>query len=167
MLNDFVRRDGLLYCGDSADRIIPFVVDKIKEFTAKGLPIVFIMDAHDAEDLEFKKFPPHCLYGTEGAAIIDDIKSLVEEYSFAMRVPKNRFSGFFRTNMNQIMKDLKPEMVEVVGLCTHICVMYTVEELCNRDYRVVVHRDGVASFDQEAHAWALKQMAEVLGAEIK
>jgi nicotinamidase/pyrazinamidase len=69
--------------------------------------------------------------------------------------------------MNQIMKDLKPEMVEVVGLCTHICVMYTVEELCNRDYRVVVHRDGVASFDQEAHAWALKQMAEVLGAEIK
>ena len=166
MLNDFVRKNGLLYCGESADRIVSFVVDKVKEFTDKRLPVIFIMDAHDPKDLEFKKFPPHCIYGTEGAAVIDELKSLVEEYSFAIRVPKNRFSGFFRTNMNEIMRDLKPEIVEVVGLCTHICVMYTVEELCNRDYRVLVHRRGIASFDTEAHNWAIKQMSEVLGAEI-
>lgn len=167
MLNDFVKKDGALYCGSSADSIVPFVVGKVGEFISRGLPVIFIADAHDTKDLEFKKFPPHCIYGSEGAAIIDDIKALVEEYSFAIKVPKNRFSGFFRTNLNEILRDLKPETVEVVGLCTNICVMYTVEELCNRDYHVVVYRDGVASFDPEAHQWALKQMAVVLGAEIR
>lgn len=167
MLNDFVKQDGALYCGSSAESIVPFVVDKVREFISLGLPVIFISDAHDAEDLEFRKFPPHCIYGSEGAAIINDLKSLVEEYSFAIKVPKNRYSGFFRTNLNEIMKDLKPETVEVVGLCTNICVMYTVEELCNRDYHVVVYREGVASYDQEAHHWALRQMADVLGAEIR
>ncbi|MFZ5643971.1 MAG: cysteine hydrolase family protein [Bacillota bacterium] len=167
MLNDFVRREGSLYCGESADRIIPFVEEKVREFVSEGLPVIFIMDAHDTEDLEFKRFPPHCIYGTEGAGIIEELKKIIDEYSFVIKVPKNRYSGFFRTNLNQILKDLRSEIIEVVGLCTNICVMYTVEELCNRDYKVVVYRDGVASFDLEAHRWALKQMGEVLGAEIR
>ena len=167
MLNDFVRRDGALYCGEAADRIVPFVKGKVREFVSLGLPVIFITDSHDTEDLEFRNLPSHCIYGTEGAAIIDDLKELVEEYSFFIRVPKNRFNGFFRTNLSQILKDLKPKIVEVVGLCTHLCVLYTVEELCNRDYPVVVYRDGVASYDQEADRWAIRQMKEVLRAEVR
>ncbi|HAG08307.1 MAG TPA: cysteine hydrolase, partial [Desulfotomaculum sp.] len=52
------------------------------------------------------------------------------------------------------------------GVCTNICVLYTVEELCNRDYKVVVYRQGVASFDLQAHNWALVQMESVLGAKV-
>lgn len=167
MLNDFVRRDGALYCGETAGSIIPFVEEKVREFVEAGLPVILIMDAHDPEDLEFEKFPRHCVYGTEGAEIIDELKKLLEEYSFAIKVPKNRYSGFYRTNLNSILTDLRPESVEVVGLCTNICVMYTVEELCNRDYRVVVFSGGVTSFDPEAHLWALKQMKEILGAEVR
>ncbi len=166
MLNDFIRRDGALYCGESAEAIVPFVEGKVKEFVSLGLPVIFIIDAHDPQDLEFKRFPPHCIYGSEGSEVIKELKSLVEEYSFAIRVPKSRFSGFFRTNLNAILKDLDPKKIEVVGVCTHICVLYTVEELCNRDYEVVVHKSGVASFDQEAHSWALRQMEEVLGASV-
>lgn len=166
MLNDFIRKDGSLYCGESAERIVPFVQQKVKEFVARGLPVIFIIDAHDPQDLEFKRFPPHCIYGSEGAELIKELKSPVEEYSFAIRVPKSRFSGFFRTNLNTILTDLKPQTVEVVGVCTHICVLYTVEELCNRDYGVIVHLDGVASFDQDAHQWAIRQMKEVLGATV-
>lgn len=166
MLNDFIRKDGALYCGESAEKIVPFVQEKVREFVLRGLPVIFIIDAHDPEDLEFKRFPPHCIYGTEGSSVIDELKSLVEEYSFAIRVPKNRYSGFFRTNLNTILRDLDPKTVEVVGVCTNICVLYTVEELCNRDYNVVVHRDGVASYDQDAHQWALRQMSEVLGSKV-
>ncbi len=166
MLNDFIRKDGALYCGECAENIVPFVRQKVEEFVARGLPVIFIIDAHDPQDLEFKRFPPHCIYGSEGADVIQELKSPVEEYSFAIRVPKSRFSGFFRTNLNTILTDLKPEAVEVVGVCTHICVLYTVEELCNRDYDVIVHLDGVASFDQDAHQWAIRQMREVLGATV-
>jgi len=46
-------------------------------------------------------------------------------------------------------------------------VFFTVEELSNRNKKVIVYQDGVASFDNEAHAYALNQMQTVLGAEIK
>jgi len=39
--------------------------------------------------------------------------------------------------------------------------------LRNRDYSVVVHRNGVASFDKKAHEFTLAQMKDVLGAEIR
>lgn len=166
MLHDFINPEGPLYCGGQAQKIVPFVVRKVKEFVDAKLPIIFIMDAHDPEDLEFNRFPVHCVYGSPGAQLIKEIADQIEEYSFAMKVHKSRFSGFFRTNLNVILRDLEPEQIEVVGVCTNICVLYTVEELVNRDYRVTVFRDGVSSFDQEAHTWALKQMETVLGAEI-
>ncbi|AEG15055.1 isochorismatase hydrolase [Desulfofundulus kuznetsovii DSM 6115] len=166
MLKDFIDADGALNCGEKGREIVPFVVEKVKEFMAQKEPVIFVMDAHDPEDPEFSRFPVHCVYGTPGAGLIDELASMVEEYPFAIKVPKTRYSGFFRTNLNKILEDLNPAVVHVVGVCTNICVLYTVEELRNRDYRTVVYTKGVASFDEEAHRWALKQMETVLGAEI-
>ncbi|MBE3589084.1 MAG: cysteine hydrolase [Thermoanaerobacteraceae bacterium] len=166
MLKDFIEPDGALYCGEKAKEIVPFVVEKVREFMAKDEPVIFIMDAHDPEDLEFNRFPVHCVYGSPGAQLIDELAELVAEYPFAIKVPKTRFSGFFRTGLKKILEDLEPETVHVVGVCTNICVLYTVEELRNRDYRTIVHTRGVTSFDPEAHRWALQQMETVLGAEM-
>ncbi len=166
MLKDFIDTGGALNCGEKGREIVPFVVEKVKEFMAQKEPVIFVMDAHDPEDLEFLRFPVHCVYGTRGAELIDELATLVEEYPFAIKVPKTRFSGFFRTNLSKILEDLNPAAVHVVGVCTNICVLYTVEELRNRDYRTVVYTRGVASFDDEAHRWALKQMETVLGVEI-
>ena len=44
--------------------------------------------------------------------------------------------------------------------------LYTVGELRNRNYKVVIYRDGVASYDPNAHLWALNQMETLLGAEM-
>ncbi|MFZ5595640.1 MAG: cysteine hydrolase family protein [Bacillota bacterium] len=166
MQNDYVRENGRLFCSDAV-KIISFVEDKVREFVSERLPVVFILDAHDPDDIEFKRLPPHCVYGTEGAQTITELKALVEEYSFAIRVPKSRYSGFFRTNLSEILRDLKPEAIEVVGVSAESSVLYTVEELWNRDYNVIVFRDGIASFDTEAKKWAIGQMAGVLGAKIE
>ncbi|SHF46163.1 nicotinamidase/pyrazinamidase [Desulfofundulus australicus DSM 11792] len=166
MLKDFIDSNGTLNCGKNGRKIVPFVVEKVKEFMNQQEPIIFIMDAHSPEDPEFSRFPIHCVYGTPGASLIDELASLIEEYPFAIKVPKTRYSGFYRTNLSKILEDLNPVAVHIVGVCTNICVLYTVEELRNRDYRTIVYSKGVASFDEEAHLWALKQMETVLGAEI-
>jgi nicotinamidase/pyrazinamidase len=166
MLNDFINPDGALSCGHQAMDIVPVVLEKIRGFISAGLPVIFIMDAHDPEDHEFKRLPVHCVYGTQGARLIKEIEQEVEEYSFTIKVFKSRYSGFFRTNLNTIIRELDPGLVEVVGVCTNVCVLYTVEELRNRNYRVIVYKNGVASSDPEAHRWALEQMETVLGAEI-
>ena len=163
MLEGFLRREYPLFCGPQSEAIIPFVKAKVEEYARAGEPVVFILDSHDPDDLEFKKFPPHCIKGTKEAEVISELRGIAKREVY---VRKKRYSGFFGTNLEEILKKEKPDVVEVVGVCTNICVLYTVEELANRDYQVMVHRDCVASFDQDAHEWAFKQMAKVLGAKI-
>ena len=65
------------------------------------------------------------------------------------------------------MAKLAPEKLIVCGVCTVICVMHTVADARNRDYAVEVPKDCVASFDPEAHEFALKHMEKILGAKVK
>jgi nicotinamidase/pyrazinamidase len=160
MLKDFCVRDRILasdFAGNTyAEPVIPFIAAKAREFAE----VVFICDSHDEDDIEFNRFPRHCVRGTVGAEIIDELKGITGTI-----ITKQRYSGFFNTDLAAFINDFAE--IHVVGVCTNICVQYTVEELCNRDKKVVVYRDGVASFDPEAHEFALKQMEQVLGAEIR
>jgi len=162
MLKDFVDQDGKLYCGEAAQAIVPFVKEKIHEFHAAGEPVIFLMDHHAQDDPEFKMFPPHCVAGTPGAQVIEALPVAPGDY----RVPKTRYSGFFRTNLDEILQKEAPTTVHLVGVCTSICVIYTCSDLRNRDIDVVVYREGVADFDPEAHSFALKSMEKVLGARV-
>lgn len=165
MLNDFIKQDGKLSCGKDAEGTVPLAVKKANEFVNKGFPIILIKDAHTIDDEEFKRFPVHCVKGTQGAEVIEEL-SFLESYPHLYSIEKQRYSAFFDTGLEEILKNQKPAEVHVVGVCTNICVLYTVEELCNRDYKVIVYKDGVASFDIEAHNFALQQMENVLGARI-
>lgn len=163
MLEGFLRKEYPLFCGSQAEAIIPFVKKKIEEYRKTGELVIFIADNHTPDDKEFKKFPPHCIKGTKESEVISELKGIAQREIY---LPKTRYSGFYGTNLEELLEKEKPEIVEVVGVCTNICVLYTVEELANRDYNVVVYKQGVASFDTEAHQWALKQMETVLGAKV-
>ncbi len=54
-----------------------------------------------------------------------------------------------------------------MGVCTNICVLYTAASARMLNYKVTILKDAVASFDQQAHDFALKQMKDVLGVEIR
>lgn len=162
MLKDFLNKNGSLYCGDKSRKIIPFVQKKIDEFHRDGNLVVFICDSHDENDLEFKMFPKHCLTGTDGAQIIDEL--FVEEKDAVVK--KTRYSAFYKTNLDNILKDNKISEVHVAGVCTSICVMDTVGDLRNRDYKVLVYKEGVADFDEKAHQFSLERMQKIYGATI-
>ena len=66
-------------------------------------------------------------------------------------VRKRRFSGFFGTDLDRALAALAPDVVEVIGVCTDICVLHTVADLRNRDYRVVVPGDLVETYDAPGH----------------
>lgn len=166
MLVDFIEEDGKLFCGTQAREIIPFVQEKVREFLDEGHEVIFVADAHDPNDLEFKRFPVHCVNGTPGAELIKEMKDLWREGQCTV-VKKRRYSAFYGTDLERLLHLKDPDEVHVVGVCTNICVLYTVEELCNRDIKTVVYKDGVASFDRNAHLWALEQMKSVLGAEVR
>lgn len=165
VLNDFVHSEGKLNCGEDAEKIIPFIVEKVNDFVQEKHPIILVKDAHIIDDMEFARFPAHCIKETWGAEVIEDL-TFLELYPKVYCIEKQRYSAFYNTNLDEILEVEKPEEIYITGVCSNICVLYTVEELCNRDYKVFVYKDGVASFDPQAHEFALQQMENVLGAEI-
>ncbi len=163
--NDFAKKGGALYF-DGAENVIPKAVELVKEFKSKGYPIIYTRDFHDEDDYEFKIWGTHCVGGTYGSEFVDELKKELEGYEKAIEIRKKRYSAFYETNLENILKELKPEEIHIVGLVTHICVMFTVEELRNRGYETYVHKDGVDSFDKELHNSALRIMKEVLLAKV-
>jgi len=162
MLNDFLDPGGSLYMGAQAREIIPFVARKIAEFRAPGRVVIFVGDAHAPEDREFRYFPPHAVKGSWGARIIPELPPAPGDY----QVEKTRYSAFAHTNLDDILQQEQVEEVHLVGVMTSICVMETIKELFDRDLPGLVYRQGVADSDPEAHAFALKQMQRVLGAQV-
>ncbi len=162
MLNDFLAPGGALYCGDAARRIIPEVKRHITATRRGRGKVIFICDAHAPDDVEFARFPPHAIAGTRGAQIIDELPVKPGDET----IEKGQLACFYGTRLEAILRRLKPQAVHVVGVCTSICVMSAVADLITRGYEVVVHRDGVADFDPEAHAFALKHMERIWGAQV-
>lgn len=159
MLKGFLEEEGTLFCGQGSRKIIPGVVKLLLQ--KKGAEVIFICDSHKPDDAEFKMFPAHCVEGTEESQVIPELAKFK-----GLRINKTRYSAFFGTNLEQVLRDIVPDKVIVVGVCTDICVLHTVTDLRNRDYMVEVPRNCVASFDEAAHQFALGHMEKVLGAQI-
>lgn len=171
MQNDFVAEKGAL-SSQAARDIVPYIQAKVKKTLQDGDEVVFTLDTHLEDDAEFDKFAPHCVHGTWGQELIPELMELVVDHLDQVHwVEKNRYSAFFRTDLEEYLglgKSQEPPVseVEMVGVCTNICCYFTAEELANRDVPTKVFAAGVASFDQNAHEFALEQMQSVLGVDV-
>jgi nicotinamidase-related amidase len=162
MLNDFIDEKGVLYCGKSAQDIVPFVRERLRIFREKGDTVIYLQDSHDENDREFEQFPKHCVAGTWGSQIIEELAPSPGEKV----IPKTRFSGFYGTDLETTLISAGADEAEVTGVCTSICVMDTVGGLANRDYKISVPLKGVADFDPQFHEFSLKRMERLYGAKI-
>jgi len=135
------------------DTITPKIIKLIEDFGNDA--IAFIKDNHEANALEFKKFPAHCVIGTEEADLVDELIPFEQN---GLVYPKNSTSTMFAPNfMRDIdaMKNLRE--IVVTGCCTDICVMNLVIPLINyldqinRNVKVIVPKNAVETYDAEWH----------------
>ena len=118
MQKDFI--DGSLGTKEAV-AIVPNVVEKIKNFEGN---IIFTRDTHHENYLdtqEGKKLPVvHCVENTEGWEIAKELKAL-PEYDKAAIIDKPTFGSL---NLGMYLMGVKDvESVELIGLCTDICVI--------------------------------------------
>lgn len=165
--------NGFCVSGNLASPRLGAVVPRIREYLERelehGAQVIFLADTHEPDDPEFAMFPPHCVRGSGEELVVPELADIAAQ---AIVIPKRRYSGFFGTDLEARLAALAPDVVEVVGVCTDICVLHTVADLRNRDYRVVVRRDLVETYDSPGHEgdeinrFSLAHMKDVLGAEI-
>lgn len=112
MQNDFI--DGSLGTKE-AQAIVPNVKKKIQEYQNRGDEIIFTRDTHQSDYLdtpEGKKLPVvHCIEGTKGWQIADGLEAEGCTY-----IDKPTF-GWTHWNERTFQE------IEMVGLCTDICVV--------------------------------------------
>lgn len=162
MLKDFIHKDGALTTGPAGEEIIGFIKNKTKEFRDKKYPIIYICDNHEEDDKEFDMFLPHCIAKTKGSEIIEQL----EVKDGDKIINKRRYSSFFGTDLDLYLREKGVDEIYLVGVCTNICVLYTAADARNLAYKVNIYKDGVASFDEEAHKFALKEAGNTLGCKI-
>lgn len=162
MLNDFIKPGGALYIGPAAEKVVPAVRSRVELFRQSGAPVIFICDRHLSGDLEFEMFPPHCLEGDPGGEVIDELSPRPEE----RLIYKRRYSSFFGTELDLTLRELGVGELELTGVVTNICVLYTAADARMLNYRVVVNADAVAGIDEQSHRFALQEMEKTLGVTV-
>lgn len=163
MLNDFVHPDGVLFVGRQVEGVIATIRDLLETRRERGDLIIYVCDAHREGDPEFKLFPPHCVAGTWGAQVVAELAPEKRD----ILLPKTKFSAFCGTPLDLILREEGITSLEITGVCTNICVLYTCASARMLHYEVTVFREGVTSFDLEAHEWALREMEKTLRAEVR
>lgn len=167
---DFVASDGALTTGVPGQAIEAGIVRTAKDFIESGDFVVMAVDKHDADDTyhpENRLFPPHNLAGTKGRELYGGLKPLYEENQEKVYwIDKRHYSAFSGTDLDIRLRERGINEVHLIGVCTDICVLHTAIDAYNQGYKIVIHKDGVASFDPVGHEWALGHFANTLGAEV-
>lgn len=169
---DFVADDGKLTCGVPGQAIEDSIVKLTEEFIDKGDFVAFGIDAHEDGDTyhpESKLFPPHNINGTAGKELYGKLKDVYEKNKDSEHIfyfDKTRYSAFAGTNLELKLRERQIEEVHLVGVCTDICILHTAIDAYNKGFKIVIHKDGVASFNEGAHEWALEHFKNTLGAKV-
>jgi nicotinamidase-related amidase len=149
MQNDFIN--GTLGT-DEAQAIVENVKRKIADCRERGYEIIFTRDTHQDDYLntnEGKYLPvEHCIEGTEGWKIAEGL-----EVPDAIYINKSSF-GFMD------WKSYHLEDVEIVGLCTDICVASNalIIKAAYPEIKVCVDARCCAGVTPESHEAALATM---------
>lgn len=157
MLKDFVEHGAPLEV-KPARRIVKNIKSHIDEARKQGIPIIYVCDNHQKDDPEFRLWPRHAVQGTKGAEVVGDIMPKKGDTI----VYKKTYSGFFETELDDVLKKFGIDEVTITGVVTNICVLYTAADAYMRGYKVNILEDCVAGLNEDDHRFALRQIKEVL-----
>lgn len=125
-----------------------------------GVPVVFIQEAHRPDLVDFGREldgseDVHCLEGDPRTELaVAELGITDADYT----IRKRRYSAFFGTDLEILLKGLKGETLILCGGLTDVCVHYTFVDAHQMDYHARVVEDCVAGSSEEAHEAALNAM---------
>ena len=141
MLNDFVI--GKLGSEPAKKVVLPN--KELISFAHKNnIPVIYTCDSHLKDiDFEFTKWDNHALKGDKGSEILDELKPKESDYI----IYKRRYSAFFHTDLDLLLKELKVDTLIVTGVQTHICVIHTLASAFMNGFNTVLVSDATSSPD--------------------
>ena len=144
-------------CGGVA--IIPTVKRVLGAFRKAGRPVIFSRHVHHPDDLDVGImgwwWEGKCLEGSPESEVHPELAPLPSEKV----IFKHRYSAFYNTDLETVLRCLKVEDVVIAGTMTNMCCESTARDAYYRDYRVFFLADGTGSITEEMHLASLLNLA--------
>ncbi len=115
----------------------------VKAARAKGVPVIFVNDAHDSRfDREIELWGEHGMVNTQGGTPLAEFD--VQESDII--IPKRRYNEFFQTDLDLTLRELGIDTLIAVGCDTNICVLQTLAGAYFLGYKSIVPADATGTF---------------------
>lgn len=165
MQHDFVDPSGVYPCVDASTKVL--AIKKLADLArATGVPVIYTKEVHRVQKVDFGRELDggrlfHCLEGTLGAEIVEELSPHESDYV----VEKRRLSGFFGTDLEMLLRGLGVATLYLTGAATDICVHYTAVDAYQHGFSVRIVEDCVAGTSKAAHEASLSLLKERLRKE--
>ena len=139
--------------------ILPNAKRLLNAFRQADRPVIFTRHVHHPADLDVGImgwwWEGKCIEGSPESEIVPDLKPLPNEKV----VLKHRYSAFYNTDLETVLRCLKIQDIVISGVMTNMCVESTARDAYFRDYRVWIPADGTGSINEEMHLASLMNLA--------
>jgi nicotinamidase-related amidase len=151
MQNDFVAPGGGLET-PAARAMVPMFVEALRICRSGGIKVIYTAHAHRRDGSDMGLFddihPPVAnrtavVDGTPGVEIYSEVAPSAGEHV----IKKHRYSGFFGTDLDIILREWGVDTVIISGTTTENCCHATARDAMFRNYRVVFLSDATATYD--------------------
>ncbi|KXB00639.1 hypothetical protein AKJ41_03885 [candidate division MSBL1 archaeon SCGC-AAA259O05] len=159
MIKDFVTGK---FENERAERIIPHVKELLMSARSQNVPVIYVSDSHPEEDNEFSIWGPHAVSGTEGSEVIPELEPKNSDYT----LEKQKYSAFYGTELESLLKKLDVDELVLSGVLTHICIQHTAADAFYRGYDVIIPRGCVEDLSDDRNEESFEFMKENYGARI-
>ena len=144
-------------CGAGA--ILPNVTRLVNAFRLANRPVIFTRHVHHPSRIDAGImawwWQGMCLEGSPESEIHPDIAPLAHEKV----IYKHRYSAFYNTDLETILRCQKIEDLVITGVMTNMCCESTTRDAYYRDYRVFFLADGTGTVSQDMHLASLLNLA--------
>jgi len=162
VINDFEFEGGekLLPQALPVGRNIAWLKQEAKKLK---IPTIYVNDNFGRWQSDFRKIVSHCRReDIRGKPFVELILPDEEDYF----VLKPKHSGFYSTTLDLLLSHLQARNLILSGIAGNNCVLFTANDAYMRDFKLFIPSDCVVSIDKEDNGYALRQMEEVLKADI-
>jgi nicotinamidase-related amidase len=150
MQEDFFKRQPALAAVRA--RLVRGLNHLARAFRSVGQPVIWVRQEFNADlsdaFLEMRRSGIKVtIAGTEGCKILPEL----EQGGNDRVVVKKRYSAFFRTNLDELLTELRPAALVLSGINTHACIRATAVDAYQRDHDVILASECIGSYDTEHH----------------
>lgn len=130
-----------------------------KRATAAGIPAIYVNDTFGDWTPDLRVTVAHCTARTSPG---HRVSNLLRPCSRDYFVPKPKHSGFFATDLEDLLERLAVRRLILSGIAGNICVLFTANDAYMRDLELIAPADCMVSNTAEDNAHAIRQIATVM-----